>query len=66
MIFRGFIHSRPFPRTNKRKTLEAVLARPGLSETVANTLRLIARNSRLFTLPAMIAAFKTTGGGCAQ
>ena len=56
--FSRFLSSPAISAETKRDTLDALLEKIGLSELVANTLRLIARNNRLFTLPAMIAAFK--------
>jgi F-type H+-transporting ATPase subunit delta len=42
----------------KSSAIEAILAKAGLSELVANFVRLVARNGRLLVLPAMISAFR--------
>jgi len=41
----------------KSTAIEAVLVKAGFDESVANFIRAVARNGRLFALPAMIEAF---------
>lgn len=56
--FRRFLSSPVIGAEAKSEALEAILARANLSVTVANFLRVVARNGRLFALPAIIKAFK--------
>lgn len=56
--FSRFLKSPAISTEDKRDALEAILQKAGIAELVANTLRLVARNGRLFVLPAIISAFK--------
>jgi len=56
--FSRFTSSPTIPTDEKARVLDVILERAGLPEILANTLRLLARNGRLFTLPALIAAYK--------
>ncbi len=56
--FRNFLRSPAIPADTKREAMEAIVAKSGLPETVGNFVRLVAKNGRLFALPAMIAEFK--------
>ncbi len=51
---RGVISSPVFSREDQGNAIEAIAARMGLGATVANTLRLMAQNRRLFVVPGMI------------
>jgi F-type H+-transporting ATPase subunit delta len=56
--FSRFLKSPTISADTKRDALEAILAKAKTSDLVANTLRLVAKNGRLFALPAIISAFK--------
>lgn len=56
--FSRFLQSPTISSDAKREALEAILAKAQPSELVSNTLRLVAKNGRLFALPAIISAFK--------
>ena len=52
---RTLIGSAIYSRAEQEQAIAAVAARMGLSATLANTLRLMARNRRLFALPQLVA-----------
>jgi F-type H+-transporting ATPase subunit delta len=56
--FSRFLRSPVISADLKAQALEKVLASTGTSTTVANFLRVVARNGRLFALPAIIKAFR--------
>lgn len=56
--FARFLKSPTISADAKRDALEAILQKAQTSTLVANTLRLVAKNGRLFALPAIIAAYK--------
>lgn len=56
--FARLISSPAISNDEKRTAIEAILAKATTSELVANTILVVARNGRLFTLPAIISAFK--------
>lgn len=56
--FSRFLKSPTISADAKSVALEAILSKANPSELVGNTLRLVAKNGRLFALPAIIAAFK--------
>ena len=56
--FSRFLKSPTISVDAKRDVIEAILKKAKTSELVANTLRLVARNGRLFALPAIISAYK--------
>lgn len=56
--FSRFLISPVIAADVKSTAIDAILAKSKTPELVANFLRLVARNGRLFALPAMIAGFK--------
>lgn len=56
--FSRFLASPTLSADAKRSALEAVLAKAKTPELVANTLRLVAKNGRLFAVPSIIKAYK--------
>ena len=52
------IRSPAFTAEQQEKAISAVVAKAGLSQLVANFIRLVAANRRLFALPDMIRAFR--------
>lgn len=56
--FARFLKSPTISTDAKRDAVEAILQKAKTSDLVANTLRLVARNGRLFALPAIISAYK--------
>lgn len=56
--FARFLKSPTISSDAKSEALDAVLAKASTSVLVGNTLRLVARNGRLFALPAIIAAYR--------
>ena len=56
--FRRFLRSPVISTDEKSGAIEAILGKAKVTGTVANFLKLIARNGRLFALPAMIKAFQ--------
>lgn len=56
--FSRFLKSPTISADAKSETLEVILGKAKTPEFVANTLRLVAKNGRLFALPAIIAAYK--------
>lgn len=56
--FSRFLRSPVITADVKRHAVDAILAKAGVSETVANFLKVVARNGRLFALSAMISAYR--------
>lgn len=56
--FARFTRSPTIPTEEKARVLDTLLAKAGLADILANTLRILARNGRLFALPALIEAYK--------
>jgi len=56
--FRRFLRSPVISADEKSMALKAILAKAKLNPTVANFLGVVARNGRLFALPAIIRAYK--------
>ncbi len=54
----AFIRSPVYRAEEQLRAIEAVLDRAGMSGTVANFLKVVARNRRLFATPEIIAAFR--------
>lgn len=52
------IESPVFSADEQASALSAILAKAGLDRTASNFLQVVARNRRLFAVPAMIAAFR--------
>ena len=52
--FRTLIHSPIYTREEQGAAITAIAGKMGLSETMSNTLRLMASKRRLFVLPAMV------------
>jgi F-type H+-transporting ATPase subunit delta len=57
--FARFLRSPVISADAKAAALEPIIADAKLNPTVANFLRVLARNGRLFALPAVIKAFRT-------
>jgi len=55
--FSAFLKSPVVSADIKTGVIDKIVAKAGLSEMVANFIRLVAQNDRLFVLPAIIAAF---------
>ena len=56
--FRRFLRSPVISADNKSGAVEAILAKGSFNPTVANFIKVVARNGRLFALPAIIAAYR--------
>jgi F-type H+-transporting ATPase subunit delta len=56
--FRRFLRSPVISADEKSGAVEAILSKAKLNGTVANFVKVIARNGRLFALPAIIKAFR--------
>jgi len=56
--FRRFLRSPVISADEKSMALKAILAKAKLNPTVANFLGVVARNGRLFALPAIIRTYK--------
>lgn len=56
--FTRFTRSPTIYIEEKARVLDTLLAKAGLPDILANTLRILARNGRLFALPALIEAYK--------
>lgn len=56
--FQRFLRSPVITTDEKASALGALLGKVKVEKTVANTLRVVARNGRLFAVPAIIAEFK--------
>ena len=56
--FRRFLRSPVISAHEKSAAVEAILAKANLTATVANFVKVVARNGRLFALPAIITAFQ--------
>jgi F-type H+-transporting ATPase subunit delta len=57
--FRRFLGSPVISAEEKSVAIEAILAKANVNVTVANFIKVVARNGRLFALPAIIKAFQT-------
>jgi F-type H+-transporting ATPase subunit delta len=56
--FQRFLRSPVIKAEDKAAVVDTILARSGASGTVTNFVRVVARNGRLFALPAIIAAYR--------
>mgnify|MGYP003652682970 CR=1 FL=1 len=56
--FRDLIHSPIYTRSEQTGAIEALAAKMGLSQTMANTLSLMAQKRRLFVLPQLVTALR--------
>jgi F-type H+-transporting ATPase subunit delta len=56
--FKNLLASPVVSSDDKSAVVDAILAKAGFVEMVANFLRTVARNGRLLVLPAMISSFK--------
>jgi F-type H+-transporting ATPase subunit delta len=56
--FARFLRSPVIPAGTKSEAVEAILGKAGLPATVNNFVRVVARNGRLFALPAIIKSFQ--------
>ncbi len=56
--FRDLINSPIYSRDAQERAISAIAEKMGLTETVANTLKLMASKRRLFVLPHLVAALK--------
>ena len=56
--FARFLRSPVITGDEKAGAMDAILAQAGISATVANFLRVVARNGRLFALPVIIKSFR--------
>lgn len=56
--FAQFLKSPVISADVKRDAIEAIVSKSKTSDTVANLIRVVAKNGRLFALPAIIAGFK--------
>jgi F-type H+-transporting ATPase subunit delta len=56
--FSRFLHSPAITSEDKARAVDSLLGRTSTNPLVANLLRVVARNGRLFALPQIIAAFK--------
>ncbi len=61
--FRRFLRSPVISADAKSGAAEAILAKANLSPTVANFVKVVARNGRLFALPAIITQFQELAAG---
>lgn len=57
--FARFLRSPVIPGDDKAVAMNAILSRINAGTVVANFIKVVARNGRLFALPAIIAAFRT-------
>ena len=56
--FSRFLRSPVISGDDKATAMDAILARANASPTVANFIKVVARNGRLFALPTIIAVFR--------
>lgn len=56
--FSNFLSSPAIPADVKSAAIDAIVAKAKLPDMVANFLRLIAKNGRLFALPAIMSSFR--------
>ena len=56
--FARFLRSPVIVADEKAQAMDAILDRANVSPTVANLVKVVARNGRLFALPQIIAAFR--------
>jgi F-type H+-transporting ATPase subunit delta len=61
--FRRFLHSPVISADEKSGAINAILAKANLNVTVANFVKVVARNGRLFALPAIVKAFQALAAG---
>ena len=61
--FSRFIRSPVINTEEKTQAIHAILSRAGAHSTVGNFVRVVARNGRLFALPAIIKAFRERAAG---
>ena len=59
--FSSFLRSPLIATEVKSAAIDAIVSKSGLGDMVANFVKLVARNGRLFVLPAMIFAFYEIG-----
>jgi F-type H+-transporting ATPase subunit delta len=57
--FRRFLRSPVIAADAKAVAVDAILAKAGANATVGNFVKVVARNGRLFALPAIIGAFRS-------
>jgi F-type H+-transporting ATPase subunit delta len=57
--FRRFLRSPVISADAKSGAIDAILGKANLQPTVANFVKVVARNGRLFALPAIIKSFQT-------
>ena len=56
--FRDLIHSPVYTREQQTASIGAIASKMGLSDTVSNTLRLMASKRRLFVLPQLLTGLR--------
>ncbi len=61
--FRRFLRSPVISAEAKSGAVEAILDKANVQPTVANFVKVVARNGRLFALPAIIKAFQALAAG---
>ncbi len=61
--FARFLRSPVINTEEKAQAMHALLARANAHTTVGNFVKVVARNGRLFALPAIVAAFKERAAG---
>ena len=61
--FRRFLRSPVISADAKSGAVEAILAKANLNVTVANFVKVVARNGRLFALPAIVKAYQALAAG---
>ena len=61
--FRRFLRSPVITSDEKSSAVDAILGKANLNATVSNFVKVVARNGRLFALPAIIKAFRTLAAG---
>ena len=61
--FRRFLRSPVISADEKSVAADAILAKANLNKTVGNLVKVVARNGRLFALPAIIKAFQALAAG---
>jgi F-type H+-transporting ATPase subunit delta len=61
--FRRFLRSPVISADEKSVAADAILAKANLDKTVGNLVKVVARNGRLFALPAIITAFQALAAG---
>lgn len=61
--FRRFLRSPVISADEKSGAVEAILSKAKLNTTVSNFVKVVARNGRLFALPAIIKAYQSLAAG---